>query len=65
MQCAMCVAYLVTIKAFTIMCHQEVLSMELLLMVVIGHGLDFGKFLSYSSTHSTTGGVHAWHLTRC
>ena len=21
-------------------------------------GLDFGRFLSYSSTHSTTGGVH-------
>ena len=24
-----------------------------------GHGLDFGRFLSYSSTHGTTGGVHS------
>ena len=28
------------------------------MMVVIGRGLDFGMFLSDSSTHSTTGGVH-------
>ena len=28
------------------------------MMVVIVRGLDFGRFMSYSSTHSTTGGVH-------
>ena len=27
-------------------------------MVVMGHGLCFDMFLSYSSTHSTTGNVH-------
>ena len=45
-------------KAITIMCYQEVQSMELLKMVVMGHGLDFGRFLSYYSTHGTTDGVH-------
>ena len=45
-------------KAITIMCYQEVQSMELLKMVVMGRGLDFGRFLSYYSTHGTTGGVH-------
>ena len=28
------------------------------MMVVMGNGLDFGRFLSYYSTHSTTGSVH-------
>ena len=27
--------------------------------VVMGHGFDFDRFLSHSSTHSTTGGVEA------
>ena len=28
------------------------------MMVVMGHGFDFDRFLSHSNTHSTTGNVH-------
>ena len=28
------------------------------MMIVMGHGIDFDRFLSHSSTHSTIGNVH-------
>ena len=36
--------------------------MELLRTVIMGRGLGFCRFLSYSSTHGTTGGVHGIRL---
>ena len=36
--------------------------MELLMMIVMGRGLGFCRFLSHSSTHGTTGGVHGIQL---
>ena len=59
----MCVTYLVTIKPITLfyMSSRSVIS-GVANDDCYGHGLGFGRFLSYSSTHGTIGGVHGIQL---